>query len=491
MANVTIPKRFFIDEALREYYDVPKRLIQEIVQNSRDAFSSLIEITFTDTGYTIRDNGNGMDKQTLLDGLLTLGGSIKVEGNTGAFGAAKKLVLFAHQNYSIKTRDLVAHGTCLEYELLENQPFFDGTEISCEFFPDFCSSAQEMVNNAISVLAKCDFSNSCRVIINGEEFTDWMNWPGATILETDWCLIKTKPGNGYVYIRKNGIYSFNRYTSCKKDAIIELKPPSRELFSQSRDSLRPPYSSKLDAVCAEMSKGESTFGLPGIREFVYLGRNRFIEFVNKIHDSSEEAAQVVRSLGDILAYQTVEQRKMVVDSLSAFHSSVDQEQLKQVNEEMCEELQDLFVVDLADSPYTRPPDKYNPKSLPKKFDFLAKLWKTTIKNILSLSENSLDFQIGFTLDKECKALYSKKKDSDIVRLLINPETFEFSKDYEERFWAVFISALEEVSHAITYQKDYQTGHCECYNSHKNRIMEKVLPQISWRAIWKEAQNSTL
>lgn len=489
--QVSIPQKFFLSESKKEYSSALfERLVAEVIQNSRDAGATEIDLTFNDKGYTIRDNGKGMDKQTLLLGMMTLGGSIKEEGNTGAFGAAKKLVLFSHESYTVRTQNLLARGRVLDYELEEDRAFYKGTEISATFYPEFDVSSLDYY--ARNVLKKCDFSNSCRVIINGEEFTDWMSWEGCDVIETDWCTIKTRVGSGYVNVRKNGIFAFNRWTSSnKKQCIIELKPPSLECFTQNRDGLRPPYSTKLDAICAEMSQDESTFGMEGIREYLYVGRSRFLEFVSKIKESSEEASKVVASLGDILVYQTTEQKKMVLDALSAFTvSKIDQKQLKEVNEEMCDQIEYDFVIDLADSDYQRPPDKYSPKTMPKKYRFLAVLWKTTILEILKLAGKSLEFKIGFTFDKNAKALYNKREDQP-AKLLINPEVFDFALDYEKRFWALFVSALEETCHAIAHNESYCTNHNETYNSHKNDLLTKILPQLSWRTVWKQAQVATL
>ena len=434
-----------------------------------------------------------MNKETLLNGLLTLGGSVKGSDATGAFGAAKKLVLFSHASYEIKTCELVAKGSVLDYELLEDQPWFDGTSISCEYFEGF-GSERDMVYSAKYALKQCDFSGSCKVFINGEEFTDWMSWPEAKIEERDWCTVKSRPGNGCIYIRKNGIYSFYRYTSSKKEAIIELKPPSRECLTQSRESLRDPYKSLLDSLASEMSVDECSFGMPGVREFVYLGKQKFVSFISDLRNSSKEVFDIVESSGGYnkVCYEfSNAQKAQIIEQISQLNNSkIVQGELKRVYQELCEELQESFVVDLADSEYQTVPDKYAPKTMQKRYLFLAQLWKATIIEILSLYKYDLEFQVGFTLNKQAKALYQRKK-GEPIRLFINPDSFDFSKSYDERFWALFVSAIEEVSHAVAYCESYTESHGETYNSHKNNILTKVLPSISWRTVWKNAQITAL
>lgn len=493
MAQVTIPKRFFLEESTKEYSDYKFRLSAEIIQNSRDAGATRIDITFTDDGYSITDNGSGMDKQTLLSGMLTLGGSIKSDDATGAFGAAKKLVLFSHESYEIQTQDLLAIGSVLDYDLKEGQPWFNGTRIACKYFDKF-GSVSDMVYSAEYFLKKCDFSNSCQVFINGEEFTDWMAWPQANIEERDWCTVKSRPGNGYIYVKKNGIFSFYRYTSSKKEAIVELKPPSRECLTQNREGLRSPYKEKLDVLASEMTVDEMSFGLPGVREYVYIGREKFIQFIADMSNKSEEAYNIIQNFGgkDIVCYQSSNADKMnVLKELNKTINTKDiQDKLKQVYAELCDTLENSFIVDLSDSEHQTVPEKYAPKTMMKRYSFLAQLWKATIIEILKLYGQDLNFQIGFTLNKEAKALYQRKK-GEPVRLFINPDLFDFTQSYENRFWALFVSALEETCHALTYQNEFVDGHGETFNFQKNKILTKILPQLSWRTVWKNAQTTTL
>src|SRR5690554_1029095 len=101
--QVAIPDNFFLKEARQEYWNVSGRLIAELTQNSVDAGATRIDFEFSDDGYSCQDNGCGMTKEIMIPALLTLGGTRKAERSTGGFGAAKKILLFAHKEFQIRT----------------------------------------------------------------------------------------------------------------------------------------------------------------------------------------------------------------------------------------------------------------------------------------------------------------------------------------------------------------------------------------------------
>ena len=69
--NKTVRTRF-LDEAKKEYNNVRKRLIQEIVQNSYDAGATEIHLNFSPDSISFIDNGHGMDKDRMVAAMLTL-----------------------------------------------------------------------------------------------------------------------------------------------------------------------------------------------------------------------------------------------------------------------------------------------------------------------------------------------------------------------------------------------------------------------------------
>jgi hypothetical protein len=51
-----------------------------------------------------------MDRDVITDVFLCLGGSVKEEGAVGGFGQAKIIILFAHQEYEIYSKNSYVNG---------------------------------------------------------------------------------------------------------------------------------------------------------------------------------------------------------------------------------------------------------------------------------------------------------------------------------------------------------------------------------------------
>jgi len=146
MPTVNIPKTFFFEEAKKEYYNYQERLVCEIIQNSYDAGATRIDINIDNLSYEIIDNGKGMTKERMVDALLTMGGSQKENDSTGGFGAAKKIVLFAHKNYEIHSLDTHVFGEQLNYEFINDCEFFNGTRIKCDFFEQWEHKKENLIS---------------------------------------------------------------------------------------------------------------------------------------------------------------------------------------------------------------------------------------------------------------------------------------------------------------------------------------------------------
>jgi hypothetical protein len=217
--HVSIPSSFFLKEAKHEYYDYRTRLVQELLQNSLDAGATVIRLTFDVLGYKCEDNGRGMTQDRMVSALLTMGGSVKEQGATGGFGAAKKLLLFAHASFSIHSNDTFVSGVGLSYRFV-SQGSRVGTEVGAVWAnaTDFCG----MDNKALSLLRKCNFSGRAKVYVNGELFTDYISARHATTVEGLGEVFANKnrsEGENEVYVLHNGLYMFSRYITDRKSVV--------------------------------------------------------------------------------------------------------------------------------------------------------------------------------------------------------------------------------------------------------------------------------
>lgn len=135
---ITVPPDFF-KKSRNDYADWLFAFFREIIQNSIDAGATTITFIIDDLengGCRIQaiDNGKGMSVEVLEHKFFALRQTTKgdSEGSTGAFGVAKEVIAFAHDNYRVETNGFVAKGVGAEYELDPIDNGFIGVSITVE-----------------------------------------------------------------------------------------------------------------------------------------------------------------------------------------------------------------------------------------------------------------------------------------------------------------------------------------------------------------------
>jgi hypothetical protein len=99
-------------------------VLRELFQNARDAcrhvgrtprirIAVLGGADFRYGQIVCRDNGCGMDEDTILDRFLCLGGTDKMQGHTGGFGIAKAVILGGCTWWEARTHPSKSSGRCL------------------------------------------------------------------------------------------------------------------------------------------------------------------------------------------------------------------------------------------------------------------------------------------------------------------------------------------------------------------------------------------
>lgn len=134
--QVQVPHSYF-QKAKAEYSDWRWAMIREFIQNAYDAQATTIDfrLSINTAGrleLCVDDDGIGMDRDTLENVLLCMGGSKKPVGSIGGFGYAKAILFFAHPGYTIETRDLYVAGSGGEYCLQIGGDGIVGTRIAVE-----------------------------------------------------------------------------------------------------------------------------------------------------------------------------------------------------------------------------------------------------------------------------------------------------------------------------------------------------------------------
>jgi hypothetical protein len=257
MAQITIGPRFF-EGAFKDYANRYWAWVREAMQNAMDAGSTQISIGIdhdgANTRVTVWDNGCGMDQDTLVNKLLSLGGSGKefANGAVGGFGKAKELLFFCQESYEIRTGHLTLKGSGAEYELREDlhSTYVQGV------------IAQVVWKGDVAQDLRRQFENFCR-------YAQWSGqvWLNDRLLETN-----LKKGSrrvdlpfGVVYtnrtlaniviVRINGIPMFHMGTSHEGCVIVELVGSSENTLTANRDGLKWTYQQELQgfltALCVD------------------------------------------------------------------------------------------------------------------------------------------------------------------------------------------------------------------------------------------------
>lgn len=121
LKQVQMPHAFF-RKSKAEYRNWRWAMVREFIQNSYDAQAENISFSVRGEAGSItlicEDDGVGMDRTTLVDVLLCLGGTKKLEGGTiGGKGWAKQILFFAHRGYTIHSQDNYIKGSGGSYEI--------------------------------------------------------------------------------------------------------------------------------------------------------------------------------------------------------------------------------------------------------------------------------------------------------------------------------------------------------------------------------------
>jgi Histidine kinase-, DNA gyrase B-, and HSP90-like ATPase len=459
MEHVGIPTEFFLKEAKQEYSSYKTRLITELLQNSLDAGATEIRLTLCETGYTCQDNGRGMTKDRMVSALLTMGGSDKLSGSTGGFGAAKKLLLFAHKSFSIHSINTAVEGTGLTYHFVD-RPSLNGTKVIATFSnpDDWC----HLADHARDFLSRCDFRGRCKVYVNGELFIGYSRTPYVKAIIGLGEVYAGKKDKSYdeVFVRHNGLFMFRRYVSgLNRLVIVEVKGNSVDMFTQSRESFRDVPDRLFDSLITELTIDKNSFIKPKPRKFVVTGVDAFIRFIANECKTiiTPEMINVVASLKTMAAstqLTTAQLLETFKTKTAGMERAEDREVIEKVVAAAGTNLTTDFHFDLADSTWRKVKPQFIPNSGRPKYTALAQLWKVCIREVLKANGIDQDFVIGFTFSSTAEATHQKT--NGVSCYLINPKSSTFDKGTkQEKVMSILTTAIHETVHSqgITYHDE--------------------------------------
>lgn len=438
MASVSIPADYFAKSAKREYSDWRFALVREFVQNAVDGGASKISIEILHDGsktITMQVNNNGlpMDRDTLENKLLALGGSTKnSESSTGGFGAAKLLLYFCHSSYRIRTGNLIVDGSGGQYEITESERFVDGVENIIELesadylHENLIEAVQHMI--AYSQLdCEIAFSHNCESDkIITETFKPALH-KGFARREFKWGTVYTN--NTFInklIVRMNGICMFANYVGFNKCVIIELVGKSTELLTSSRDRLLDKYHQELMAFIGEITTDKDSALKKSAKTYMHYTGSKHVVTTQKpvvtgqvVQTASETTEPSLAEVVSALAILSKEpDRGVMVDESKANVSPKNQ-------------LSNEFVLknetDLSLPEYLMP----HSEKFSKYARTLARYWANLMVELHKIFEVDGTFATGFIISDDNEAQHEVTDEYGRV-YYINPCDIVKQKDSSSR-----------------------------------------------------------
>lgn len=239
---------------LNDYQGWREAWWREAIQNAVDAGAKNVRCEVReqpDGTYIVssEDDGRGMTKEVLIDKFLQLGGTTKIAGEMGGFGAAKELLILPWLRWQVSAGNLVAEGVANQYELREVDEPRKGVRIEVTMPAD----QRTNVSAAIAFVEKCELPGVKFHAVEqlyGEDKAKIDEVFRGKLRAQD--LLEEIPGRAaiyvskvdyrgnYLYVRVNGLFMFTQYVGETKgrQLIAEITAPSTEVLTKNRDGFR-------------------------------------------------------------------------------------------------------------------------------------------------------------------------------------------------------------------------------------------------------------
>tara|TARA_B100000700_G_scaffold331722_1_gene467539 strand:- start:18491 stop:20083 length:1593 start_codon:yes stop_codon:yes gene_type:complete len=316
--NVSVPHSFF-KKAKKEYSSWKFAFFRELLQNSIDAGAKNINVkikSVNDSEVLIDflDDGKGMSKNTLVNAFLALGGSEKdLDTDIGGFGYAKTLILFAHKEFEIQTRDNNVKGSGGQYNIEKTTEYLEGTQVKVLMSYKDSSDDYDVVTENImkqeleNVILYSNLKVS--VFLNGDKINkkstkeDYSyNTPIGRLHFSD----DNDSYASYLWIRINGLAMFSHSVysdneSCFK-GYIDLTEKPTEVLTSNRDALKGKSRREFNAIFEKLQKERSSLKTEKVNNFVInkklVSNNASEEVFSELNESgfSEERPRQLNSL---------------------------------------------------------------------------------------------------------------------------------------------------------------------------------------------------
>lgn len=249
-----------MDRPLKAYGNWRQAWWREAIQNATSPTTSgattvELYVQETDRGYVVgcRDNGKGMDEDTLLNKLFAEAASGKrgLAGEPGGFGIAKEILFWPWIEYAVQSNGLIIRGKGDRITPPEKTEYRQGTTVEVLMPKDKAATAAD----AIAVVGAC-YLPHINFKVNGKVVhADFETGEDVTHMLPSWCQRQAKvywmplkrarklPDGQYLqtkaalFVRDRGMVMFNRdlESELRGIIIVELVVPSVEVLTENRD----------------------------------------------------------------------------------------------------------------------------------------------------------------------------------------------------------------------------------------------------------------
>ena len=261
MATIKISSEFFENE-IRNYSHWEQAFWRELFQNSIDAGANKIDISYEQISshciVSFKDNGKGMDRNVLENVFFNLGTTTKNSSSSvGGFGRARIILCFAQTDYSIHTGNLNVTGSGANYEITEEEDYYQG----CKFLitiplNKFYSNFEKFEQSLHDYIALSNIK--AKININNKDFNYVPLIARGKKKELSFGTAyanKSSEDKNKIIFRVNGVAMFTRYTSAPINVIVEINPEeSRKVLLSNRDSLTWKCTDEVEQFCDLIGK---------------------------------------------------------------------------------------------------------------------------------------------------------------------------------------------------------------------------------------------
>lgn len=322
MAQIKLPNSFF-EKAKQEYSDWRWAFFRELIQNSYDAGATRIDFEIDDiqneVNITCIDNGCGMNRNTLENVLLCMGGSQKQNKDSiGGFGYAKALLFFAHSGYQILTSGIndtdyhYVKGSGGDYEIVSNPMncTIHGTEIQVSIKDP--TNAKAFKRHLKSYVSNIFFERDVIIKLHGEVLAQdsiEYEFDVDTELGPLW-FNETQSDVNTLVVAVGGLpmFKYSTYSSgLAFTGIINLVGNPFEMLTTNRDGLTLNFQSNFSALIQKLTAERTSLKIgptlsltlnPSKQSTGYIAIGPASNFSNEVNARMDEQQHIYQRLLD-------------------------------------------------------------------------------------------------------------------------------------------------------------------------------------------------